>query len=135
MMNTMNPATRASGMTLPIPSTQTIAGMIAVPSRPVPPLMMPANTQMAKPQMAKPKREKKDRRPSKLGTVKEEFTELAKNGLPTAPEHLVGGYSGKLGCILRGNVSINTGNLRDPDRENVRNLLFTKLHNRYKFPD
>src|SRR4051812_20215697 len=32
------------------------------------------------------KRQKKDRRPSKLGTVKEEFTEVAKNGLPTTPE-------------------------------------------------
>ena len=82
-----------------------------------------------------PKRKKMDRHPSKLGTVKEEFTEVAKNGLPTAPEHLVGGYAGQLGCILRGTVSINTGNLRDPDRANVRNLLFTKLHNRYKFPD
>src|ERR1043165_1863714 len=76
-----------------------------------------------------------DRRPSKLGTVKEEFTEVAKNGLPTAPAHLVGGYAGQIGCILRGTVSINTGNLRHPDQENVRYLLFTKMHNRYKFPD
>src|SRR3954466_9129914 len=76
-----------------------------------------------------------DRRPSKLGTVKEEFTEVGKNGLPTTPVHLVGGYAGQLGCILRGTISINTGNLRDPGRANLRNLLFTKLHNRYKFPD
>src|SRR4051812_34187898 len=61
------------------------------------------------------KRQKKDRRLSKLGTVKEEFTKVAKNGLPTAPAHLVGGYAGQLGCILRGTVSINTGNLRHPD--------------------
>src|SRR3954469_13879648 len=84
---------------------------------------------------SQPKRQKKDRHPSKLGTVKEEFTEVAKNGLPTAPEHLVRGYAGQLGCILWGTVSINTENLRDPDRENVRNLLFTKLHNQHKFPD
>jgi len=83
---------------------------------------------------SQPKRQKKDRRPSKLGTVKEEFTEVAKNGLPTAPEHLVSGYAGQLGCILRGTVSINTENLRHPVRANLRNLLFTKLHNRYKFP-
>src|SRR3954469_7884041 len=38
-----------------------------------------------------PKRQKKGRRPSKLGTVKEEFTEVAKNGLPMAPADLVGG--------------------------------------------
>src|SRR3954468_511442 len=70
---------------------------------------------------SQPKRKKMDRRPSKLGTVKEEFTEVATNGLPTAPTHLVGGYAGQLGCILRGTVSINTGNLRHPDRANVRN--------------
>src|SRR4051812_156706 len=80
------------------------------------------------------KRQKKERRPSKLGTVKEEFTEVDKNGLPTAPKELVGGYAGQLGCILRGTVSINTENLRHPDQANLRNLLFTKLHNRYKFP-
>jgi hypothetical protein len=83
---------------------------------------------------SQPKRQKKERRPSKLGTVKEEFTEVDKNGLPTAPKELVGGYAGQLGCILRGTVSINTENLRHPDRANLRNLLFTKLHNRYKFP-
>src|SRR3954463_13247587 len=63
MMNTMNAATRASGMTLPIPSAQTIAGMIAVPPRPIPPLMMPVNTQMAKPQMAANRRGKKGQAP------------------------------------------------------------------------
>src|ERR1041385_6771163 len=49
---------------------------------------------------SQPKKQKKERRPRKLGTVKEEFTEVARNGLPTAPEHLVRGYSGQLGCIL-----------------------------------
>jgi hypothetical protein len=83
---------------------------------------------------SQPKRQKKVRCPSKLGTVKEEFTEVGKNGIPTAPKELVSGYAGQLGCILRGTVSINTENLRHPDRANLRNLLFTKLHNRYKFP-
>src|SRR3954469_7463457 len=81
---------------------------------------------------SQPKRKKMDRSPSKLGTIKEEFTEVAKNGLPTAPEHLVRGYTGQLGCILWGTVSNNTENLRHSDRANLRNLLFTKLHNRYK---
>src|ERR1041385_8267179 len=130
MIHNLNPATRASGMTLPIPSTQPLAGMIVVPWRPIPPLMMAANPQME----ANRRGKKKERRPSKLGTVKEEFTEVDKNGLPTAPKELVGGYAGQLGCILRGTVSINTENLRHPDRANLRNLLFTKLHNRYKFP-
>src|SRR4051812_12169850 len=40
---------------------------------------------------SQPKRQKKDRRLSKLCIVKEEFTEVAKNGLPTAPKNLVNG--------------------------------------------
>ena len=69
-----------------------------------------------------------------LGTVKEEFTEVSSEGHPTAPKEIVKGYVGQLGCILRSTVSINTENLRHPDRGNLRSLLFTKLHERYKFP-
>ena len=83
---------------------------------------------------SQPKRQRKDRRPNVLGTLKEEFTEVNSDGHPTAPKHIVKGYSVQLGCILRSTVSINTENLRHKDRGNLRNLLFTKLHERYKFP-
>jgi len=83
---------------------------------------------------SQPKRQRKDRRLNMLDTVKEEFTEVNSDGHPTAPKHIVKGYSVQLGCILRSTVSINTENLRHPDRGNLRNLLFTKLHERYKFP-
>ena len=83
---------------------------------------------------SQPKRQRKDRRPNVLGTVKEEFTEVNSDGHPTAPKQIVKGYSVQLGCILRSTVSINTENLRHKDRGNLRNLLFTKLHERYKFP-
>src|SRR6266566_8714957 len=83
---------------------------------------------------SQPKRQRKDRRPNVLGTVKEEFTEVSSSGHPTAPKKLVGGYAAQLGCILRSTVSINTENLRHRDRGNLHNLLFTKLHERYKFP-
>ena len=83
---------------------------------------------------SQPKRQRKDRRPSVLGTVKEEFTEVNSDGHPTAPKQVVKGYSVQLGCILRSTVSINTENLRHKDRGNLRSLLFTKLHERYKFP-
>ena len=83
---------------------------------------------------SQPKRQQKDRRPNVLGTVKEEFTEVSSEGHPTAPKELVKGYAGQLGCILRSTISINTENLRHRDRGNLRNLLFTKLHERYKFP-
>ena len=63
-----------------------------------------------------------------LSTVKEEFTEVNSDGHPTAPKELVKGYSVQLGCILRSTVSIITENLRHKDRGNLRNLLFTKLH-------
>ena len=74
------------------------------------------------------KRQRKDRRPNVLSTVKEEFTEVNSDGYPTAPKEIVKGYAVQLGCILRSTVSINTENLRHKDRGNLRNLLFTKLH-------
>ena len=83
---------------------------------------------------SQPKRQRKDRRPNVLGTVKEEFAEVSSEGHPTAPKELVKGYARQLGCILRSTVSINTENLRHRDRGNLRNLLFMKLHERYKFP-
>ena len=83
---------------------------------------------------SQPKRQRKDRRPNVLRTLKEEVTEVDSDGNPTAPERIVKGYSLQLGCILRSTVSINTENLRHKDRGNLRNLLFTKLHERYKFP-
>ena len=49
---------------------------------------------------SQPKRQRKDRRPNVLGTVKEEFTEVNSDGHPTAPKHVVKGYSVQLGCIL-----------------------------------
>ena len=83
---------------------------------------------------SQPKRQRKDRRPNVLGTVKEEFTEVSSEGHPTTPKEIVKGYAGQLGCILRSTISINIENLRHRDRGNLRNLLFTKLHERYKFP-
>ena len=83
---------------------------------------------------SQPKRQGKDRRPNVLGTIREEFTEVNSDGHPTAPKHVDKGYTVQLGCILRSTVSINTENLRHKDRGNLRSLLFTKLHKRYKFP-
>ncbi|KAM3313625.1 hypothetical protein ACQJBY_032899 [Aegilops geniculata] len=83
---------------------------------------------------SQPKRQQKDQRPNVLGTVKEEFTEVSSEGNPTAPKEIVKGYAGQFGCILWSTVLINTENLRHHDRGNLRNLLFTKLHERYKFP-
>ena len=83
---------------------------------------------------SQPKKQRKDRRPNALRTLKEEFTQVDSDGNPTEPKHIVKGYSVQLGCILRSTVSINTENLRHKDRGNLRNLLFTKLHERYKFP-
>ena len=83
---------------------------------------------------SQPKKQRKDRRPNALRTLKEEFTQVDSDGNPTAPERIVKGYSLQLGCIVRSTVSINTENLRHKDRGNLRNLLFTKLHERYKFP-
>ena len=80
------------------------------------------------------KKQRKDRRPNALRTVTEEFTQVDSDRNPTEPKHIVKGYSVQLGCILRSTVSINTENLRHKDHGNLRNLFFTKLHERYKFP-
>jgi hypothetical protein len=52
-----------------------------------------------------------------------------------APDEFVKGYAAQLGCILRSTVLINTENLRHPGRGNIRSLLYTKLHEQYKFSD
>ena len=77
---------------------------------------------------SQPKRQRKDRRPNALRTLKEEFTQVDSDENPTEPKHIVKGYSVQLVCILWSTVSINTENLRHKDRGNLRNLLFTKLH-------
>ena len=77
---------------------------------------------------SQPKKQRKDRRPNALRTLKEEFTQVDSDGNPTEPKHIVKGYSVQLGCILQSTISINTDNLRHKDRGNLRNLLFTKLH-------
>src|SRR3954467_5050985 len=101
---------------------------LMVPPR-MPPLMMAAHTDGSQ-----PKKQRKDRRPNALRTLKEEFTQVDSDGNPTEPKHIAKGYSLQLGCILRSTVSINTENLRHKDRGNLGTLLFTKLHERYKFP-
>ena len=68
---------------------------------------------------SQPKKQRKDRRPNALRTLKEEFTQVDSNGNPMEPKHIVKGYSVQLGCILRSTVSINTENLRHPDRGNL----------------
>src|ERR1043165_346609 len=87
MMNTINPAMRASGMTLPIPSTQTIAGMMPVPPRPILPLMMAVNTQMAKPQMTANRRGKNGQAPEQArhrqGGIYRSGEKWASNGART----------------------------------------------------
>jgi len=83
---------------------------------------------------SQPKRQRTDRRPNVLGPVREEFTEVSSKGHPMVPKELVKGYAVHLGCILRSTASINTKNLRHKDRGNLPSLLFTKMHERYKFP-
>ena len=77
---------------------------------------------------SQPKKQWKDWHPNALCTVMEEFTQVNSDVHPTEPKHIVKGYSVQLGCILRSTVLINTENLRDHDRGNLRNFLFTKLH-------
>ncbi|KAK1682916.1 hypothetical protein QYE76_043764 [Lolium multiflorum] len=125
------PAATTARMMAPIQSTERM-----MPPRMTPLMVLEDDTTdgAAEDDTGAPKKLRRERRPNVLSTVKQAFTEVNDSGHPTAPPNLVKGYSAQLGCILRSTVSINTENLRHPDRANLRTLLFKKLHERYEFP-
>jgi hypothetical protein len=53
----------------------------------------------------------KDRNPPTLGTKREDFTQVNKNGVPMEPKALAAGYGTQIGCIIRETMTINTRNL------------------------
>ena len=52
---------------------------------------------------------------------------------PLEPEEPRKCYGNQLGCILRETASINDDDLRG--KEHLKQLLLTKLHKRFQFPD
>ena len=78
---------------------------------------------------------KRNRKPTKVGTIRQEFTVVTSIGIPTEPQRFSEGYSRQVAAILRNTVPITTINLRSRDNTHYCQLLLDKLHRRYKFPD
>ena len=62
-------------------------------------------------------------------------TKVEIKGLLSSPQKVACHYTNALNCILREIMSINEFNLGSKANEGVRNLLISKLHTRFKFPD
>jgi len=78
---------------------------------------------------------KRNRKPTKVGTIRQEFTVVTSVGIPTEPQRFADGYGRQVAAILRNTVPITTINLRSRDNIHYCQLLINKLHGRYKFPD
>ena len=74
------------------------------------------------------------RKPNKRGIGRLVITKMAPGKFePLEPEEPRKCYGNQVGCILRECVSINDDDLRS--KEHLTQLLLTKLHKRFKFPD
>ena len=78
---------------------------------------------------------KRNPKPTKVGTIRQEFTAVTSARVPTKPGRFAEGYGRQLAAILRNTVPITTINLRSRDNNHYCQLLLNKLHRRYKFPD
>ena len=56
-------------------------------------------------------------------------------GDPASPDATRATYGNDIGCIVRDTVNINTRNLRAKVNRHVHNLLLTKVHARFAFPE
>src|SRR4051812_18652769 len=78
---------------------------------------------------------KRNRKPTKVGTIRQEFTVVTSAGVPSEPKLFAEGYGRQVAAILRNTVPITTINLRSHDNSHYCQLLLNKLHGRYKFLD
>ena len=78
---------------------------------------------------------KRNRKPTKVGTIRQEFTAVTPVGIPIEPTRFSEGYGRQVAAILRNTVPITTINLRSHDNIHYCQLLINKLHGRYKFPE
>ena len=78
---------------------------------------------------------KQNRKPTKIGTIRQEFIAVTSVGIPTEPKRHSEGYDRQIAAILWNTVPITTINPRSRDNIHYCQLLIDKLHTRYKFPD
>src|SRR4051812_40838924 len=71
---------------------------------------------------------KRNRKPTKVGTIRQEFTAVTPVGIPTEPQHFSEGYDRQVAAILRNTVPITMINLSSHDNSHYCQLLINKLH-------
>jgi hypothetical protein len=71
---------------------------------------------------------KRNRKPTKVGTIRQEFTVVTSVGIPTEPERFAEGYGRQVAAILQNTVPITTINLRSHDNIHYCQLLIDKMH-------
>ena len=78
---------------------------------------------------------KRNRKPTNIGTMRQEFTAVTSIGIPREPKCHSEGYGRQIVAILWNTVPMTTINLRSQDNIHYCQLLIDKMHTRYKFPD
>lgn len=61
-----------------------------------------------------------------------EVTQVDDKGHPVSPLNAAREYGNIIGCIVREVCNINDDSLRGPEQNGLRNLLLSRLHERYK---
>jgi hypothetical protein len=82
-------------------------------------------------QPLKKKRACKPRKPNKLTNDTFKITRIDDRGVPVSPYKKAKGFSNAIGCIVREGVKITCTDLRAKDKENLREVIFNRLFNRY----
>jgi len=86
-------------------------------------------------QPSKEKRACKPRKPNELTNDTFKITRIDGRGVPVSPVKHAKGFSNAVGCIIRETVKITCTDIRAKDKENLREMLFNRLFNRYIFED
>ena len=84
-------------------------------------------------QPSKEKRARRPRKPNKLTNDTFKITKIDGRGVPVSPVKHAKGFSNAVGCIVRETVKITCMDIRGKDKENLREMLFNRLFNRYTF--
>ena len=77
----------------------------------------------------------RQRRPNKVGSGREKFTEVDADGMPQKPIDLAKGYNLQVAAILREVTNFNEVNIRAKNKEGLHVQLISRLHARYEFPE
>jgi hypothetical protein len=84
-------------------------------------------------QPAKEKRACRPRKPNKLTNDTFKITRIDGRGVPVSPVKNAKGFSNAIGCIVRETMKITCTDIRGKDKENLREMMFNRLFNRYIF--